>query len=433
MIRQSDADAGEHHRVDITEGRPKRIFWLQSHAVGLLTWGMRACTLALIVLLCAACNQAPTAPEEASSAQPGNGQFADSAGAGQTVYLSGQTADTVVDKAGVSAIEASTRGALDKLGGVLRDRGLDFSNLVNCRLQLADMDDYQTVNGIYASYFSAERYPARTTVQVAALPDNARIAVTCIAYQNTAATAIVRPSAEVIPPAMGPYSPAVMAGDMLYVSGQGGRDPLTGETSPEAGAQTDRTLATIEATIAAQELSLDSVVTAAIYSPNLDDTAEIEARLAAAMPAGSGPARAVIGVGRLPGDIAVEIAVIAARDKYAVTRLYPAGEDPGAGLSPAVLAGNTLYVTALAMPEAGAALAVQFAAILARQKLVLGLAEMDLANVVYADVYLADVADAGAVRSLIGEAFGAQAPAGTIAGMKSASGAKVMIGLTAAK
>jgi len=322
---------------------------------------------------------------------------------------------------------------MDKLGSVLRESGLDFSNLVNCRLQLADMNDYQTVNGIYAGYFSDERYPARTTVQVEALPDNSRIVVTCIAYQDVAATAIVRPSPEVIPPAMGPYSPAVMAGDMLYVSGQGGRDPLTGETSPEAGAQTDRTLQTIEATIAAQELGLDSVVTAAFYYPNLADTAQIEARLAAAMPAGSGPARAAVPVGRLPGDIAVEIAVIAAKDRYAVTRLYPAGEQPGAGLSPAVLAGNTLYVTALGMPEAGAGLAEQFEAILTRQKLILGLAEMDLSNVVYVDVYLADASDTEAVRGLIGKAFGAKAPAGTIVGMKSAAGSKVMIGLTAAK
>ena len=85
------------------------------------------------------------------------------------------------------------------------------------------------------------------------------------------------------------------------------------------------------------------------------------------------------------------------------------------------------------MPEAGANLAQQFAAILARQQLILGLAEMDLSDVVYTDVYLADVAETEAVRGLVGEAFGAQLPAGTIVGMKSASGAKVMIGLTAAK
>jgi 2-iminobutanoate/2-iminopropanoate deaminase len=380
-----------------------------------------------------ACSQAPTPPEEGASAPPGNGQFADAVEAGPTVYLSGQTADSALAEAGVSAIEASTRGAMDKLGGVLGARGLAFSNLVNCRLQLADMDDYQTVNGIYASYFSDERCPARTTVQVAALPDNARIAVTCIAYADVAATAIVRPSPEVIPPAMGPYSPAVMAGDMLYVSGQGGRDPLTGETSPEAGAQTDRTLETIKATIAAQELGLENGVTAAYYYPDLDDTVEIEARLAAAMPAGSGAASVAVPVGRLPGDILVEIAVIAAKDRYTVTRLFPAGEESGAGQSPAVLAGDTLYVTALGMPEAGTSLSDQFAAILTRQKLILGLAELDLSNVVYADVYLADVGDTAAVRGLIGEAFSAQAPAGTIVGMKSATGAKVIVGLTAAK
>ena len=86
----------------------------------------------------------------------------------------------------------------------------------------------------------------------------------------------------------------------------------------------------------------------------------------------------------MPGDIAV----IAVKDRYAVTRLHPAGEKPRAGQSPAVLAGNTLYMTALAIPEAGASLAEQFEAILARQKVILGLAETDLSHVVYADVYL---------------------------------------------
>jgi 2-iminobutanoate/2-iminopropanoate deaminase len=430
MIRKSVAAAAEHDEIHVVRVREAEETGLRPGVLELLTCGMRASKLALILTLCSACSQAPVATEETASAPAGTGQFADSVQAGQTVYLSGQTAD---GETGASTIEASARGAMDKLGGVLGARGLNFSNLVNCRLQLADMDDYQTVNGIYASYFPAERYPARTTVEVAALPDASRIAVTCIAYQDVAATAIVRPSPEVIPPAMGPYSPAVLAGDMLYVSGQGGRDPLTGETSPEAGAQTDRTIKTIEATIAAQELGLENIVTAATYYPNLDDTAQIEARLAAAMQAGSGPAGTGVGVGRLPGDILVEIAVIAAKDRYAVTRLFPAGEEPRAGQSPAVLAGDTLYVTALTMPEAGAGLADQFAAILTRQKLVLGLAEMDLSNVVYADIYLADVADAEAVRGLIGEAFGAQAPAGTIAGMKAANGAKVMIGLTAAR
>lgn len=390
---------------------------------------MTAYKPALVLALCVACSPTPPDSETAVATQPGSGQFASAAAAGDTVYLSGQTAE----RGDPGDIESRTRSAMDKLGAVLQEQGLGFSNLVNCRLQLADMEDYQTVNGIYASYFSAERYPARTTVQVAALPDDGSITVTCIAYRDAASMSIVRPAPEVIPPAMGPYSPAVMAGNMLYVSGQGGRDPLTGETSPEAGAQTDRTLQTIQATIAAEQLGLDSVVSAAYYYPNLDDAAQIEARLAAALPAGSGPAGAAVPVGRLPGDILVEIAVIAAKDRYTVTRLFPPGEEPTAGVSPAVLAGNTLYVTALAMPEAGAGLEEQFQAILTRQKLVLGLAEMDLANVVYADVYLGDVADTEAARALIGEAFGANAPAGTIVGMKSLNGAKVMVGLTAAK
>jgi enamine deaminase RidA (YjgF/YER057c/UK114 family) len=192
-------------------------------------------------------------------------------------------------------------------------------------------------------------------------------------------------------------------------------------------------LQTIEATIAAQNLGLDSVVTAAFYYPNLDDEASIRARLAAAMPVGNGPAQAAVPVGRLPGDISVEIAVIAAKDKYAVTRLYPPSEQPGPEFSPAVLAGKTLYLTALTMPEAGSGVEEQFRAILARDKLLLGLAEMDFSNVVYADVYLSDVSETGAVHTLVGEYFGVHAPAGTVAGMNSSTGAKVMVGLVAAK
>lgn len=77
-------------------------------------------------------------------------------------------------------IEEETERVLDNVGAVLKAASMAFENVVRCEVFLTDVNDYAQVNEVYARYFN-ERPPARQAVQVAALPRNARVEVSCIA------------------------------------------------------------------------------------------------------------------------------------------------------------------------------------------------------------------------------------------------------------
>lgn len=80
-------------------------------------------------------------------------------------------------------IESETRQVLENLTAVLENAGYDTSDVIATTVYLKDMNDYQKMNLIYGGYFPEDSYPARTAVQVAGLPRNARIEISAIAYK----------------------------------------------------------------------------------------------------------------------------------------------------------------------------------------------------------------------------------------------------------
>ena len=70
--------------------------------------------------------------------------------------------------------------AMTNLKSVLATAGADFSDVVKSNIFVADLNDFTTVNEIYASYL-VEPYPARSTVQVARLPKDALVEIEMIA------------------------------------------------------------------------------------------------------------------------------------------------------------------------------------------------------------------------------------------------------------
>jgi 2-iminobutanoate/2-iminopropanoate deaminase len=77
-------------------------------------------------------------------------------------------------------VEAETRRALENLRGVLDAAGLGFQDVVKTTLFMTDLRNFEVVNRIYGEHFGAP-YPARSTVQVAALPRGAQIEIEAIA------------------------------------------------------------------------------------------------------------------------------------------------------------------------------------------------------------------------------------------------------------
>ena len=85
-------------------------------------------------------------------------------------------------------IDAQTRRVLNNIAAVLRAESATFEDVVKTTIFLTDLGDFQTVNEIYGSYFKNQP-PARSTVQVAALPKGARIEIEVIAVVKEAGQA----------------------------------------------------------------------------------------------------------------------------------------------------------------------------------------------------------------------------------------------------
>jgi 2-iminobutanoate/2-iminopropanoate deaminase len=118
------------------------------------------------------------------------------------------------------------------------------------------------------------------------------------------------------PAAIGPYSQAIRVGRTVYVSGEVGIDPTTGNfKGASIGDQTDQALMNVAAILAAAGLTLDNVVATTVYLLNVSDFAAMNGAYATHF-TNEPPARATIGVAALPKPGAlVEISAIAVDDR----------------------------------------------------------------------------------------------------------------------
>ena len=103
---------------------------------------------------------------------------------GNTLYVSGQIAiDPESGNLVKKDIESETRRVMKNLGAVLTEAKMDFSNVVKCTIFIKDMDDFKKINKVYGSYFDPVTAPARETVEVARLPKDVRVEISCIAVK----------------------------------------------------------------------------------------------------------------------------------------------------------------------------------------------------------------------------------------------------------
>jgi len=120
--------------------------------------------------------------------------------------------------------------------------------------------------------------------------------------------AVSSPSA---PKAIGPYSQAIKAGNLLFVSGQVPIDPATGNlVDGDISAQTDRVFRNIGEILKAAGTSFDAVVRSTVYLQDMNDFAKMN-EVYGRYFSSPAPARATVQVARLPKDARIEIDVIA--------------------------------------------------------------------------------------------------------------------------
>ncbi len=119
-----------------------------------------------------------------SDAPAAIGPYSQAVRAGSTVYCAGQIPlDPKSGQIVSNDIAEQTKRVMQNIAAVLRAEGLAFDNVVKTTIFLTDFADFQTVNEIYGVNFQKDP-PARSTVQVAALPKGARVEIEVIAVDD---------------------------------------------------------------------------------------------------------------------------------------------------------------------------------------------------------------------------------------------------------
>ena len=113
------------------------------------------------------------------------------------------------------------------------------------------------------------------------------------------------------PAAIGPYSQAVKAGDIIYTSGMIPVVPQTGEIVEGVEAQARQVLTNVRSLLEASGSSMDKVIKTTVFIKDMNDFAKINAIYAEFFEEGSYPARSCVEVARLPKDVLMEMEAIA--------------------------------------------------------------------------------------------------------------------------
>ncbi|WP_310483334.1 RidA family protein [Chamaesiphon sp. VAR_48_metabat_403] len=105
---------------------------------------------------------------------------------GKMLFVSGQIAiDPTTNKlVHEGDVAKQTERVMANLAAILTEAGATFDNVVKTGVFLKDMNDFVTMNGVYARYFDEATAPARACVEVARLPKDVLVEIDCIAVIN---------------------------------------------------------------------------------------------------------------------------------------------------------------------------------------------------------------------------------------------------------
>ena len=116
-----------------------------------------------------------------SSAPAAVGPYSQAVAVGSTLYCAGQIPlDPVSGDMVPGGVTEQTTRVLENVGGVLKANGMDYSHVVKATVFMTDLAHFGEMNAVYSKYFQAP-FPARSTIQVAALPRGAQVEIEVIA------------------------------------------------------------------------------------------------------------------------------------------------------------------------------------------------------------------------------------------------------------
>jgi reactive intermediate/imine deaminase len=345
------------------------------------------------------------------------------------LYVSGQGAKNAQGQV-PSDPEAQLRQMFENVKTIVEGAGLTMAHVVFTQVYLSDSSDEGPLNRVWKEYFPKSP-PARSTIGVARLPGTP-VEMNAVAIRDLARRKAIVPPGY---PASSPLSPAVVAGDRMYLSGFLGRDINTGRIPDDPAAQVDLALDRMKAALEAAGLDFRHMVFINPYLTTKMPMGVMNKVYAKRFEFGNTPARATIEVAGLPSGANIEFTGVAVMDLAQRHAVRPKNMSPSATASPCVFAGDTFFCSAKSgfIPGVNGGIYASTVETQLRQtmrNLLDGLEEagMTFANVVASNVYLDNLDEFTQMNGVYAEYFGATPPARTtvqqIAPGKREAGAK---------
>jgi 2-iminobutanoate/2-iminopropanoate deaminase len=328
------------------------------------------------------------------------GSFAAGLMVGKTAYVSGKG-----DYLPKAEFPDKVRNCLNEVRKTLQVGGLDMQHVVQSWVYLEDTTKFEEFNKIYGEVFKNDP-PVRTTIGVARVPGESHLEITCVAYADLAE----RKRIGDVTPGL-PFSPAIQAGDTLYVSGKGDQLPGGGHpaTFPE---QVRQTMRNVDGSLKQAGLDFRHVVMSYVFLDKYENLAVADKIYREFFKAGEEPACATVLVDWIPGGSHFEVTVTATADLAKRKVVRPAEMangriEGGVTASGAVWAGDTLYLSGLPGFKykegvLASGLADQIHQMARNHTAVLETAGLKLEDIVSGHVYLRDIKDYNALNKIYG-------------------------------
>ena len=365
----------------------------------------RLIKVAWLALLWVSTTLAPAAQERRvinpANFKPHDRPYSSSILAGETLYVSGQGSRDADGKL-PETFQAQMRQCLQNVRDILQGGGMDFENAVWMNIYLKDLSNYEVMNRVYWETIG-KNPPARTVLGIADLPAGNSVEINCIAVRDA------RSKRAVWLPGRGQGTsadpPAVLAGDMLYLSAQDSWDPKSGKYPEDLSAQVKQALENVGEVLNSAGMTHKNVVWVNPYMDNFKRYEEMNRVYASFFEFGNTPGRGTIEVAQLPRQNHIVLSCIAGADLAKRKAVKPRNMPPSPTASPGIVYGDTLYLSAKSGFIPGQGIVTSDLELQLRQtmrNLLDGLeeADMDLSDVVSSTVYLKDMKDYDRMNNL---------------------------------
>jgi enamine deaminase RidA (YjgF/YER057c/UK114 family) len=335
--------------------------------------------------------------------------------ANQTLYVAGQDGRNA-DGSLPQDFRQEAGQSLGNVQRVLRAAGMDYGNVVWMNIYVTNGQDIAAMNDVYWKTI-VQNPPARTVLVVSALPNGEKIQINCIAVSSAAPRRVIHPQGWPEGPHLDPAG--IQVDDVLYMSAQGGTDPLTGKAAANFADEVKQALDNVTTIVKSANMTMANVVWVNPYLSSTDAPENVMNKIYATyFEFGNTPGRGTIQVLDLPNRNHIVFSCIAGADLAKRRAIRPRNEKPSRTASPGILYGDTLYLSAkdAYVPALGlftTDLGVQTR--LSMRNLLDGLeeADMDFSNVASSTVYMREMKDADQVHALYGTFFKNHFPART--------------------